>query len=49
MTVNGQIVNENIVDDNSFVLDMQKCAPGVYFLRIKTEESNFVKKVVRAN
>lgn len=47
MTVNGQIVNENIVDDNSFVVDMQKYAPGVYFLRIKTEESNFVMKVVR--
>ena len=49
MTVGGQLVNKNIVDENSFVLDMQKYTPGVYFLRIKTEESNFVKKVVRTN
>ena len=49
MTLGGQIIDEISVDDDSFTIDMEGCVPGVYFLRITTEEKTFVNKVIRAN
>lgn len=49
MTLGGQIIDEISVDDDCFTIDMEGYVSGVYFLRITTDESTFVNKVIRAN
>ena len=49
VTINGQVISTKSVDADSYILDMEDFVPGVYFLRITTEEKTFVNKVIRAN
>ena len=49
MTLGGQIIDEISVDNDNFTIDMEGYVSGVYFLRITTDESTFVNKVIRAN
>lgn len=45
--VNGQVVTRQVVNDNTFILDISNVETGVYYLYITTSEGDYTHKVVK--
>lgn len=44
--VSGKIIFSRMINENDNVLDLSKCAYGVYFLRLQTNEKTYASKLI---
>ncbi len=49
MNLNGQVLSLNEINSQqrNFVIDLGEFTPGVYFLKVATEEGSFVEKLIK--